>query len=449
MEPLSNISPSRRALLGRAAGVLMAGTALPLVAAGTSAARSGTDHSSSHRGGRAGHCLADGQAVTTTIGSDAWTSGVPSAPGPTVPRDQLRQLPGAAGGPQMFVSNNPETFTGTGWLAQCGRTTANRGGAAHPLTGTFPVYLYHQNGTGRTAYVHVLVSNPGPSPVTVSARGSVWTNGDKPLVQDPTQRAGTGPCYATSQDWATGNLRTYLPATVLAPGAMAQVAVVPLSSSIVDGLLEVTATGGGVYVYTAATADGDTATAINSTQHDETAAPGNTAPQTDTTYGREAGVYAASAWDTGVVGVDVPAAGSFLGLAVNTTQRQVAALDQTVPAVAALSDSSQRSWGNYGMRYAVRLQLANPSQNARTVALTFGSNVTAATDVPGDTWNGAATLTVDGGTPQLTTVYVRPTAPRCPLGTFLLPPGGRTLVELDFEVPGLITAGSQLLLESV
>lgn len=349
----------------------------------------------------------------------------------------------------MFVSNNPETFTAPGWLAQCGRTTANRGGASHPLSGTFPVYLYHQNSTGSTAWVHVLVSNPGTEPVTVQARGSVWTNADKPLVSDPAQRAGTGPCYATSLDWAIGSLRTYLAPTTVAPGAMAQVAAVPLTSSIIDGLLEVTVSGGGVYVYTAATTDGDVTDAINSTQHDDMAAPGNIAQQTSTTYGREAGVYAASRWNSGVIALDVPPAGQYLGFAVNTTGRQVAALDQTVPAVAALSDSSQRSWGNYGMRYAVQLQLHNPSTAARSVKVTFGSNITGTTDVPGDTWNGAASLRVDQGTPRITTLYTRPTAPRSDLGTFLLQPGAQTLLELDFEVPGLISAGSQLLLESV
>ncbi len=65
-----------------------------------------------------------------------------------------------------------------------------------------PLYLYHQNSTGQAAWLHVLVSNPGTAPVTVSVRGAAWTNADKPLVQDPATRAGTGPCYATSADWS-------------------------------------------------------------------------------------------------------------------------------------------------------------------------------------------------------------------------------------------------------
>ncbi|GLW73878.1 hypothetical protein Kpho02_61760 [Kitasatospora phosalacinea] len=434
-------SPTRRTLLGLAPA-LLAGAAVPLAAA-PAHAKTGSDHSSAAHGP-----CGCAQALAASVDVGAWTVGTPSAPGPTVPRDQLFQLPGGPTGAEMFVSNNPETFTGPGWLAQCARTTTNRGGSAHPLSGTFPVYLYHQNNTGTTAYLHVLVSNPNSTAVTVQATGSVWTNAQKPLVQDPAQRAGTGPCYATSYDWAAGTTRSYLAATAVQPRTVVEVAKIPMTSSIVDGLLDVTASGG-VYVYTAVTTDGSTTTAVNYTQNDAQAAPGNIASQTATTYGREAGVYAASRWETGTFDVTVPAAGAYLGLALNTTQRQVAALDQTVAATAALSDSSQRSWGNYGMRYAVRARLTNPSTQSRTAVLTFGSNVTGATDVPGDTWNGAASVRVDGGPARIGTLYVRPTVPRCEIGRYVLAPGASTLVELEFEVPGLITAGSQLLFESV
>ncbi|GAA4981832.1 DUF3370 family protein [Kitasatospora paranensis] len=428
-------TPSRRRLLSLTPALLV-GAALPL---GATTARAATGNS---------RRPTPSTMTNTSIGAGSWTTGTPTSPGPTVPREQLLQLPGGPSGAEMFVSNNPESFTGPGWLAQCGRTTTNRGGASHPLTGTFPVYVYHQNSTGGTVYLHVLASNPGSSAVTVQATGAIWTNSQKPLVQDPAQRAGTGPCYATSQDFAAGTTRPYLSPTTVNPGTMVEVAKVAMTSSIVDGLLDVTTTGG-VYVYTAVTTTGSTATAINYTQNDSQAAPGDIIGQTDTTYGREAGVYAASRWDTGVCDIDVAPAGSYLGLAVNTTQRQVAALDQTVPATAALSDSSQRSWGNYGMRYAIRTRLTNSSAQTRTVVLTFASNVTGTTDVPGDTWNGAAAVSVNGGSPQIITLYVRPTVPRCEIGRYTLPAGSSTLVELDFEVPGLITAGSQLLLESI
>ncbi|MGC4945638.1 DUF3370 family protein [Streptomyces sp. DT224] len=424
--------------------------ALPLTAAALSVPLTEAAAHPSEHGRHTDHLKKRHAAGTqaASIGESAWTAGAPTAPGPTVARELLHQLPGSAGGPELVVSNNPETVTGPGWLMQHARTTSTRGGSAHALSGTFPLYLYHQNSTGKTAWLHVLVSNPGTAPVTVSARGAAWTNADKPLVQDPAARAGTGPCYATSADWLSGNVKQYLSPAQVAPGRMVEAARLPMTGPILDGLLEITASAG-VYTYTVVTTDGSTTTAVNLSQTDSAAAPGNIVSQTETTYGREAGVYGASRWDTGRAVVDVAGAGHHLGLAVNTTVRQVAALDQTSPATAALSDSSARSWGNYGLRYAVDLELHNPAPGTRTVRLTFGSNVTAATDVPGDTWNGAMALSVDGGAEEIRTVYVRPTVPRDELATLIVPGGGSRRVTLRFMVPGLITAGSQLLLESV
>lgn len=432
--------PSRRTLL-RAATVAL-GSSLPLgtaLAAPAVAASRDTDHC--HQGAAVGRTI-------SAFGEGDWILGTPGAPGPTVPRDQLRQLPGTFAGPELVVSNNPETVTGPGWLMQHARTTATRGGAAHPLSGVFPLYLYHQNSTGGPAYLHVLVSNPNANAVTVSARGAAWTNADKPLVQDPAQRAGTGPCYATSADWLTGKVPTTLAPTRVAPRTAVEAARLPMTGSILDGRFEITADAG-VYTYTVVTTDGDLTKAVNMSQTDSAWAPGNIVSQTDTTYGRQAGVYGASSWTTGATALDVPAAGRYLGLAVNTTERQAAALDQTAPATAALADSSLRSWGNYGAWYDIDLRLRNPSAGARSVRVTFGSNVTAATDVPGDTWNGAMAVSVDGGQETVRTVYVRPTVPRDTLAELALPAGATRSVRLRFLVPGLITAGSQILLESV
>ncbi|MFE1231067.1 DUF3370 family protein [Streptomyces sp. NPDC058745] len=420
------IAFSRRTVLGLA-GASLAGAVLPSVPA---SARSASAPAASF------------------IGAGEWRAGTPTAPGPTVPRDLLLPLPGAMSGPEMVVSNNPETVTSTGWLTQHSRVSAARGGKARALAGTFPLYVYHQNSTGATAYLHVLISNPQSSTVNVSMRGSAWTNADKPLVQDPASRAGTGPCYATSLDWLNGSTKTYLSSTSIAPNQAVQAAPIPMTGSILDGRFEITA-GNGVYVYTVVTSDGNPVTAINLSQTDGSWARGNIASQTATTYGRESGVYAGSTWQTGQVTIDAGPAGSYLGLAVNTTERQVPALDQTTPATAALADSSQRSWGNYGARYDLDFALINTSSQARTVRVTFGSNVTGTQDVPGNTWNGAMAVSADGGPQEIQTIYVRPTVPRDTIGQYTIPANGQRSLQLAFYVPGLITAGSQLLLESV
>ncbi|WP_338692936.1 DUF3370 family protein [Streptomyces sp. Q6] len=386
--------------------------------------------------------------TTARFAEDAWTLGTPTAPGPIVVRELLHPLPGAYTGPEIVVSNNPETITGPGWLTQHARTTTTRGGSDHALSGTFPLYLYHQNSTGQNAYLHVLIANSGTAVARVGARGAIWTNKDKPLVQDPASRAGTGPCYATSHDWLSGDTRQWLAPGDLAPGAFVEAACVPMNGSIMDGLFEVTASSG-VHTYTVVTLDGSTDTAIRYALDDAAGAPGNTKPQTPTTYGRMSGVYASSYWNAGTSLVDVPAPGAHLGLAVNVTGRQVASLDQTAPATAALADSSQRSWGNYGSWYDIGLKLRNRSTLPRTVRLTFGSNITGPVDVPGNTWNGALGLSVDDAPETIRTVYVRPTVPRDTLATLTVEPQTLRRVRLRFLVPGLISAGSQLLLESI
>ncbi|MDI1463449.1 DUF3370 family protein [Catellatospora sp. KI3] len=392
--------------------------------------------------------LAAPAAADTTVTTGAWTPGSPTGPGGTVPVADLHQLPGGTSGSPIVVSNNPETFTGNGWLMLHSRTTSTRGGSAHALSGTFPIYLYHQNGAGSTRYLHVFVTNPNAGSVTVSASGAAYTNAQKPLTSDPAQRAGTGPCYAVADAWSRGTTSSYLSGVSVAPGQAKQITRITMNASnIADGRFEVTASAG-VYVYTAVTSDGNLGTAVNLSQQDTSYAPGNIKSETATTYGREAGVYSTSGWDTQTVNAPLPPAGNHYGLAVNTTSRQIPAPDQTTPALAALADSSTRSWGNYGHHYTIRLVLQNTAATSRTARVTFGSNITGATDVPGNTWNGPIAVT-DNGTTVVQTVYTRPTVPLDQLGTYTVAPGASRTLTLDFYVPGLITAGSQLLLESI
>ncbi|MEU8002287.1 DUF3370 family protein [Catellatospora sp. NPDC049111] len=387
-------------------------------------------------------------AADTTVPDTGWAAGSPAGPGGTVALANLRQLPGAVTGSPIVVSNNPETFTGNGWLMLHSRTTPARGGAATPLSGTFPLYLYHQNGTSTTRYLHVLISNPNAEPVTVTMRGAAYTNAQKPLTADPAQRAGTGPCYAVADAWTRGTTTTYLSGTSIASGKAVQPTRITMAASnIADGRFEITASAG-VYVYTVVTSDGSTTTATNLSQQNASYAPGNIASESPTTYGREAGVYSTSAWDTGQVTLPLPAAGRHLGLAVNTTAKQEPALDQTTAGTATMGDSSTRSWGNYGHRYTIRLVLQNPSTSARTVKVTFASNLVAATDVPGNTWNGPATVTVDGSG-AVQTLYTRPTVPLDQIGTYTVGANTSRTLTLTFYVPGLITAGQQLLLQTV
>jgi hypothetical protein len=390
----------------------------------------------------------------------AWRPGTAPGPGRTVPVAQLRQLPGGLSGPETVVSNNPENVTGPGWLMLHSRTTPY-GGRAHPVTGDVPLYLYHQNGTDGTRYLHVLVSNPGTAPIQVSGVGSMYTNDQVALDPDPATRAGTGPSYRVARDWLDierdwrsprANVRFGI--LTVPPRTAVQAVVARMNPrNLIDGRIRLTVVGGGAYLYTVMTADGSAGTAIGYSQRDDAAAPGNVQPEDPGVGepGRMAGVYANSAWTTEAAQpVAVPAGPAYLGYALDTIRYNRADLDQSAPAVAALDNSSTRSYGNYGFRYHLAFALTNPDPAAsRTVRLSFGHAFSAATDAGETTWNGPVQVTDHTGT-RVEVVGTRPTAPRDagPLGTWTLAPGATETVTLDLFVPGLIYSDAQLILES-
>ncbi|WP_432181935.1 hypothetical protein [Streptomyces sp. NBC_00063] len=72
----------------------------------------------------------------------------------------------------------------------------------------------------------------------------------------------------------SSNLKNYLAPTAVAPQRMVEAARLPMTGSILDGLLEITSSAG-VYTYTVVTTDGSTTTAVNLSQSDSAAALGN------------------------------------------------------------------------------------------------------------------------------------------------------------------------------
>ncbi len=109
-----------------------------------------------------------------------------------------------------------------------------------------------------------------------------------------------------------------------------------------------------------------------------------------------------------------------------------------------LSDSSDRSHGNYGHRFELGFSLCNPDAAPRTVRLRFASHKTGPVDEPSQTWNGP--VRVDGAVIDVST---RPTAPSQTLGTWPIEPGACRPLAIGFYVPGLITGGQQLVFESI
>lgn len=372
---------------------------------------------------------------TAAIAATDWTAGTLSTP--IVALNNLKPLGGALAGNPVWKSNNPEVFYGDGWLMQNARVDATRGGSSNPIAGTFGVYLFHINRSNATKYLHVLVSNPQTTAVTISGKGSTYTNAEKPL-----NGIGTGQSYFVSKDQLQNTPRTTFNNITINPSKVYEVYKTQLlHSNMVDGAYEITASQG-VYVYTIITSTGNLADAIALTQ---TPASGDVYTEGTNSYGREAGIYSASGW-AGTTPITLASGPAYLGLCLNTSSKfavnGVYLQNQNAPALYTLANVAQNTYGNYSHKYSITLQLTNPNATAKSVSLSFASNFTAATNSPSFTYNGPITL---NGT--LKNIYTTPTQPKQTLATWNIPANSLFNATLTFYVPGLITTGQQLILE--
>ncbi len=375
-----------------------------------------------------------GLPVEADYGAAAWIPGPP--PGDRAEASAILPLFGAFSGPVKWASNNPEAFDGPGWLMLNSRTDAARGGARLPVDDAV-AYLYHLNRASQTQWVHLIATNPNATDATVSARGRILTNQQHPLLG-----AGTGPSYRVAEAWLLDDLDETGGTIAFGRGVeLARAELPPLA--MVDGRFHVTADQG-VFLYTVVTATGALNDAINASQG--APAAGEIAVSGPNTYGREAGVYAASGW-TGAASFALPPADGWLAFCFNTNQKfawdGVVQQDLTADAQMTLVDASPETWGNYGHRYDLTFSVTNPTGRPRTVTLQLASQYTAAQDVPSFTWN--APMLVDG---DLVTAFTTPTDPGARLATRVLQPGETVEITLETYVPGLITSGQHLILSA-
>lgn len=333
----------------------------------------------------------------------------------------------------IWKSNNPEVVLGEGWLMQHARQDAQRGGEFKPLTGCFDAYLFHINKSGSRKFVHLVGSNPNPTPLTVTLRGSMYNNWESPL-----NGAGTGPSFETAHDWLSGSLRLSQRTQVIEPNRALELTYLNMAS-MVDGRYEI-CTDKPILLYSVATNNGDPTLAENLTQGRP--ADGIIAPSDRNRYGREAGVYHSSEY-RGHATLRLPANFGYTALALNTSAKfQDFLQEQTSDALMHLSDSSDRTHGNYGHLFQVNLMLENDHPTKKTVKISFTSNVTQAG--PSFTYNGSVQVN-----DKTHTVYLTPTLPYQYIGEFTVPPNTEVPVDIRFYVPGLITTNHQLVVESL
>lgn len=370
-------------------------------------------------------------AITT---SD-WTNGSLSTE--IIPLDQLKALDGSHQGMPIWKSNNPEVFRGDGWLLQHARAGARVSSQFNNLQGTFALYLFHINKSSQTRVIHLLVTNPQTTAVQISGEGSMFSNASFPLLG-----RGTGLNYKVSSNWLNNTPRIAFGTVQINPGKAHLVDQHTLGSgTMVDGRFELTASDG-VFVYAVVTSTGNLIDAINASQGGP--ASGDIAVPAANKFGREAGICQHSLWK-GTTPIEIPATQAHLGLCLNTTNKFNPSLqDQTASYLMHLSDSADRSHGNYGHKYEVTLQLNNPSSTSRNVRVSFASNFIAPQNRPSFTYNGPVRF--NG---QIKDIFTTPTDPKEELGTLTIGANASKTISIEFYVPGLITAGQQLILESL
>lgn len=367
--------------------------------------------------------------------AQTWQSGLLAAK-QKVADGLLQPLNIGYGGYPIWKSNNPEIFQGTGWLMQDARVDATRGGSAYALSGCHNAYLFHINQKGSAGTLHLIATNPNNATITVSAKGSMYTNAQKPLTG-----AATGQSFFVAKDWLNGTFGTNFSGRSLGAFQGTEIAkLVMNNNNMLDGRFEVCGSQP-IYLYSVVTSSGSTQDAINATQGGPAA--GDIKPEGANAFGREAGVFDKSLV-AGTTVVALPAGtGVHTAYAFNTASKFNANLqDQTRPASYRLADSTSRSYGNYGHKYDVTLRVTNGNAQARTVRLSFASSFTAATDSPSFTFNSPATLNGSA-----VTLWTTPTQPRQELGTYTVPANGSTDLRLTTFIAGLGTAGQQIVVE--
>jgi Protein of unknown function (DUF3370) len=370
------------------------------------------------------------------ISSSDWSIGTLLVPN-IVPLEKLKPLTGMARGMPIWKSNNPEVFTSDGWLMQNALNSSRQLLGSAQLSGNFGIYLFHINKSSTTQIIHLLVTNPQSSPVQVSGKGSMFSNSTFPLLGQ-----GTGLNYQVARNWLTDIHRVEFDSVNLAPNKTYPIDQHTLkSSNMIDGHFELITTAP-VSISAVVTSTGNLNDAIALSQGNP--ADGDIAQPGSNRFGREAGICRHSEW-AGTTEIEIPATQAHLGLCLNTSNKFTPALqDQTSDYLLRLGDSAERSYANYGHKYDVTLALKNSSITQRRVRLSFGSNVTSPQDRPSFTYNGP--IQVNN---RIQDVYTKPTAPRNELETVTIAANARIEIRLQFYVPGLITIGQQLILESL
>jgi len=285
-------------------------------------------------------------------------------------QDNLIALPGGGTGYPVLTSNNPEKFTGTGVLYSNSGRSVTRGTQKTTLSGKFGIYLHHiyANSTPEQMAVSVLMTNPGTAPVTVSIKGSGYTQNETGGLS-----LGQSPDYKVSSEWITDRPATNVANVVIRPKQGAVLWSKAMSNNReVDARFAVTTSGPVIVYIVAADVPTGSATALQKALD-----ASQTIPMLDSSgdyadsgtppppFGREAGVYAYDTW-TGKFDVELPSGAKHVAMMVNTATGGKLSQVQAFPALSHCERSAAEAVGMYGNVYDLDIGLRNNAAGAKT-----------------------------------------------------------------------------------
>jgi hypothetical protein len=354
----------------------------------------------------------------STYSADRWENIIPA----DLP-NRLLPLEGRGIGNPVITSNNPEAFTGVGLLYGNARETQTRGGGTYPLSGSFGIYLHHLNQSGRNVKVNVIVSNPNQSPVDISARGSIWTQGETNGVG-----LGTSPDYRVSADWILGRDRILIDREPLASFRPLLIWSGILSNQQeVDGRLEIESTQG-VYTYIVVSEVDDSLNTIITQRVFQDASgdyriSGNPAPP----FGRTAGIYEFDRY-LADFSVDTPQQNGSIAWVVNSAIG-TAYPTQAFRGLSVLRGSNQESVGMYGNIYDISISINHAQAQRKRIRFYFGS---LSTGMISRYWDGLGLIDQ-----QEVVLRHTPNQRRTLVKELVLEPNSQNRIHFQAMVPGL------------
>jgi hypothetical protein len=407
-----------------------------------------------------------------------------------VPKTSLLATGGQLGGNKILVDNMPEKIKTEGWVFAPPRINNNT--VKQGVSGNVEYYTFHfntitKNGVGQQAYYVLLASNPNSSSITASVKGSILTKTDaggfsfsNPSYFIEKESYEVSKRFINSNHTVnTGSLSIPALGNVAGNYTVLTYKAVNYNDGV-DGRFTLNFSNT-AYVYAVMVVKGNNETtaqmltrAVNLATSDNFTAA-HVAKRADgewndqygwiaestARYGRESGLYNNSAWLVNQT-INLPATAGYLGMCMVVDQKNITAYpeDQTAPYSALVPTdtrrysgigtltNSTRTWGNYGHYYDISLNLVNSATIVRNIKINMAFNAPDPTK-PNARFVGYAKVK-DATLPEVgVDIKIRLNDPKANLLTTTVPANSSKIVKIRFYVPGLITAGNQLIVEAL